>query len=424
MRIAVCALSAVLLSGCSWLGMGGHGSSSNGQSGYYGADCGGQQGGAYGYQGGYSGAAGCGGAGGYGAYGAGSGHAGHGAGYGSGVSGFQGAYGGANGLGGAAGYGQAGYGQAGLAGYSQQAGYGAYGGATTLGANAPYGAGVGGNIVASQYGNGQTVAGGVRTVQGAPIYVNQPYAVPCGGQACGPQLRGGGQAMPFGFEVFGGTDFAVNGDIFGGKAASANTDNFATATAEIVAPAISYKDAFKDGYNVGGAMTYDLNRNTTLLGSVGYQKNEGRTFANGTFQPGSYDAAGTFTSSGPVENVTATMSDLEQISVEGGIRRYVGGWGHGGGLRPYVGASGGFTHNNSVDVTQSSDTTLAPFTQKYVDSGWTPTAAGIIGAEMAVGSRAALGIESGIRWRDNLDTNVGSDDRWSIPVQLRGRVSF
>jgi len=62
--------------------------------------------------------------------------------------------------------------------------------------------------------------------------------------------------------------------------------------------------------------------------------------------------------------------------------------------------------------------------QVDIDSGWTPTAAGIIGAEMAVGPRAAIGVETGIRWRDDLDTNVKSEDRWSIPVSLRGRVAF
>jgi len=43
---------------------------------------------------------------------------------------------------------------------------------------------------------------------------------------------------------------------------------------------------------------------------------------------------------------------------------------------------------------------------------------------MALGHRAAIGVESGIRWRDNLKTNVDSEDRFSIPVKLRGRVSF
>ena len=71
MRLAVCALSAVLLSGCSWLGSGGHQAN-------------------YGYQAGGA--------------------------YDASYAGFSGAYG-------QAGYGQAGYGQYGQMGY-EQAGYG------------------------------------------------------------------------------------------------------------------------------------------------------------------------------------------------------------------------------------------------------------------------------------------------------------
>ena len=118
------------------------------------------------------------------------------------------------------------------------------------------------------------------------------------------------------------------------------------------------------------------------------------------------------------------FSDLEQWTVEGGVRQYMG---YNPTFRPYVGATGGFTHNNSVNLTQTSSggsLTAAANTQEYIDSGWRPTAAGVIGAEMAVGSRAALGVETGIRWRDNLKTNVDSEDRWSIPVSLRGRVAF
>lgn len=458
MRLAVCALSAVLLSGCSWLGMGGHGSA----GGAYGVNCaptgtgyyaGGGSAGACGVGGGYGVAgngygAGAGYGAGYGAGGAGYGTAGYGAGAGYGAAGYgsgAGAGYGVAGYGTGAGYGAGGYGAgagfggvgAGLAangvgtgygvnGYNLQGfqgAYGANGGVTTLGANAGYGSAVyGQNVVGTQYGNGQYVQGaGVQTIQGAPYYVPQPYPAYYGV----PQLRGVGAALPFAFETGIGTEFDIGGDVFGGKEESPNGADFASSTARIgELDAISYDDAFKKGISLGGNLAYDVSRNTTLIGGLGYSKRKGQTLENGTFEPGSYDSAGNFTSSGPVETVTAEYSDLEEWKLEGGVRQYMG---YNPVFRPYVGATGGFTHNNGVDVTQTSSggtLTAAANTQEFIDSGWRPTAAGVIGAEMAVGSRAALGVETGIRWRDNLDTNTKSDDRWSIPVSLRGRVAF
>ena len=448
MRLAVCALSAVLLSGCSWLGMGGHSGSHGSAGGAYGAGCAPTQGAAYGgvYNAGYGAGAGCAGHGG-GAYGQGYGAAGYGQGAGYGQAGY-----------GQAGYGQAGYGAdagfgpyAGVAGYGPagagtgmnggygvdgygaqgygaqgygQAGYGQYGagGVTTLGASAPYGsAAYGQNVVGTQMTNGQYINGQyVQNVAGAPIYVPQPYAAPYGV----PQLRGVGAAMPFGFETFGGTEFDVSGDLFGGKGAGPNNPDFAAATGEVgEVPSIAYSDAFGEGFSIGGGTTYDLSRNTTLLAMAGYSKKDGQTVENGTFTPGSYDpVTEVFTASGATENVTAEFGDLEQFTLEGGVRQYVG---NNYGFRPYVGASAGFTHNNDVRLRQTSDgATALDIDQEYIDSGWRPTAAGVVGAEMAVGNRAAIGVETGIRWRDNLKTNVGSDDRLSIPVSLRGRVSF
>lgn len=481
MRLAVCALSAVLLSGCSWLGMGGQSNGYGVSNGAYGANCApvgygqaGSHGGVYGHGGAGAGCAG-------GAYGVahGQGH-GFGAGYGAGAQGFGAGYGaGAQGFGagygaGAQGYGPGAYG-AGLNGggaYGSgaygttgfgQAGYGtgfgggngatAFGpagfgvggvapglaaqgigggfapgvnggnfatsGVTTLGAGAPFGAAAfGGNVVGTQLSNGQYVNGQyVQNVAGAPIYVPQPYAAPYGV----PQLRGVGAAMPFGFEVFGGSEFDVSGDLIGGKSAGPSDGGGGRAGGF---DAISYADAFSEGKTFGGATTYDVSRNTTLIGSVGYSKKEGQSVSTGSFESGSYDASGAFTpDAGATErHLTGTFSDLEQYTIEGGVRQYMG---NGYGLRPYVGASAGFAHNNDVTLTQTfnDDGTLFG-EQQFIESGWNPTAAGVIGAEMAVGPRAGIGVETGIRWRDNMDANSGGDDRISIPVKLRGRLAF
>jgi len=130
----------------------------------------------------------------------------------------------------------------------------------------------------------------VQNVVGAPIYVPQPYAAPYGV----PQLRGVGAALPFGFEVFAGTEFDVGGDL---------------------------KDAKATGPSEGGG---------------------GR--------------AGGF------------------------VRQYVG---NNVGFRPYVGASAGFGYNNDVDLVQNYNDDGSLFgEQQFIQSGWSPTAAGVVGAEM------------------------------------------
>ena len=247
---------------------------------------------------------------------------------------------------------------------------------------------------------------------GAPVYVPQPYAAPYGV----PQLRGAtvGAAMPFGIEAFGGTDFDVSGDVFTAKepGLAFGSDTVQSGGSE----GISYSDAFDQAKSVGGTLAYDASRNTTVLGTVGYSTADGQTV-------GSYNSVDARTP-GTLEPINATFSDLDLLTVEGGLRQYVGA---NPAFRPYVGATAGFVHNNDVTIQRSyaSDNVAydaAPI--NYIESGWNPTASAVVGAEMAVGPRAAIGVESGVRWRDNMDTLLESEDRVSIPLKLRGRLAF
>ena len=481
MRLAVCTLSAVLLSGCSWLGYGG-GQVGTNQTFGAGTGCG--QAGAYGGQyaygaqyNQYSQASYAGGA--YGNVGCGGGNAYAANGYGMMQGGMmsggtmQGGYGmqgaqtaqinmGLRGTQNVAGYGYA----AGSGGYGTQtaSGYAAGGGSqfingrwvastqnagNILGNAAPYGAAVGGQYanmnaqwtagtatsVAGGYG-GYGASGNVTTVQGSPIYVPQPYPAYYGGgvasggcasnvtYGCG-SLRGGYAALPFGIEFGIGTDIAIGGDIVGAKPAGpalsccgspGNLDVSET-------PAISYGDAYKNAVSYDLAATFDIDSSTTLIGRVGYSNAEGQRLKVGTLDDRQINPAPNTTT----EDLYAQWSDLEQWSIEGGVRKYMGGWNNRmSGVRPYVGAMAGFTHNNAVTLAQES-ATLMPVganVQQYIDAGWTPTASGVVGAEMQVGPRTAIGVEAGIRWQDDLNTNFTSDDRWSVPLKLRGRVSF
>ncbi len=427
MRLAVCALSAVLLSGCSWLGSGGqHHAGFNQGQGAYGVNCApGQQYAQQGYaQHGYAQQIGCG--------------------VGPGQNGYAVQQG----------YGQQGYGQQ-AAGYGQQAVYGqqaAYGGqyaqqgygqgsVATLGSAAPYGAAVGnpyGNVVGTQLSNGQYVNGAaVQNVYGSPVYVPQPYAAGGGAACCGPTLRGPAKALPFGIEAGIGTSFGIGGDVFGGKEEFAPS-GFGPASGGAPGvgrqvssqPSVSYNDAFDETIEYDIAGTYDISPTTTILGRFGYSEADGRTVNLGAaFEPTSTLGFIDENNSAPV---FAEFSDLEQITLEGGVRQYVGGFNNGiTGLRPYVGVTGGAIYNDDVTITQSSDAfvTAANATGvdpsiPFIDGGWNPTASAVLGAEYQVGGRTAIGVEAGIRWQDDYDTLTPSQDRWSVPVRLRGRVSF
>jgi len=471
MRLAVCTLSAVLLSGCSWFGYGGGTSNFNSYS--SGANCnnvgayggqyvqGSQYGGQYAYgqygQANYAGGAhaadGCVGANVYGATG-----------YGvqsvQNVQGFQGAQ---NVMGLRGTQGMQGYGYNAQVGGNQAGGYSASGGqivngqwvfgttgsgsGTVLSGAAPYGAAVGGQYAGmnNQWAAGTTanVAGGygyntsgnVTTVQGAPIYVPQPYPAYYGGGAAGGcagnvtyacgGLRGGFTALPFGIEAGIGTDIAIGGDIVGDKPGGPALGGAPGATLNTSgSSAISYGDAYKNAVNYDLGATYDLDPSTTILGRLGYSKAEGQRVRTGTIDDSTFVPPPTVVTT---EDLYAQWSDLEQWTVEGGVRKYMGGWNNTmSGVRPYVQATAGFVHNNAISLSQSSATLMPEGSnvQPYANAGWNPTASGAIGAEMQVGPRTAVGVEAGIRWKDDLNAIAQTGDRWSVPIKLRGRVSF
>ncbi len=457
MRLAVCTLSAVLLSGCSWFGSGGNsGSFSNYNNGVSCSNAG-NYGGQYGYgnqygqghnTGGGYGTVVCGGAKTYATngYAAQPGYAAQGT---QAVMNLRGAQG-LHGYNAQAGYQAAGY----PGGYGAQLSNGQWGAGssavgTVLGSSAPYGNAVGGQYanLNNQWSTGTTanIAGGygynasgnVRTVQGSPIYVPQPYPAYYGGgvasggcasnmsYVCGGGLRGGSAALPFGIEAGIGTEIAIGGDIIGAKPAGPALGGAPGATLNVSAlNAISYGDAYNTAVSYDLGASYDINPSTTIISRLGYSNAKGERLRIGTIDDSAFVPAPAVVTT---EDLYARWSDLEQFTLEGGVRKYMGGWNNAmGGLRPYAQATAGFTHNNAVSLSQDS-ATLMPIgsnVQTYADAGWTPTASGAIGAEMQLGPRTALGVEAGVRWRDDLNAIFESEDRWSVPIKLRGRISF
>ena len=107
---------------------------------------------------------------------------------------------------------------------------------------------MGGNgVVGTQFSNGQFINGaGVQTVQGAPIFVPQPFPSFVGV----PQLRGVGggiaaAALPFGLGLLAGTEFNIGGDL-----SDARPGGPASGGGGLAAPTpeVSYDDAFGDLY--------------------------------------------------------------------------------------------------------------------------------------------------------------------------------
>lgn len=326
--------------------------------------------------------------------------------------GMDAAYGSQMGYGQQMGYGGANYGAAGCGGAmtptptpcggAMQGTSGDCGGAAGMGGSA-YGYGDQGYGMGQGYGGqggGMAADCGVQMLY-APMTPVMYYAAPQYG-AIKPDR------MPWGIEAGIGMDFDVSGDIFPGEAKKPNF------TSEI--DPISYKDAWKNAIHYDAAVTYDLDHNTTVLGRVDYSKAKGRNNHIGTVYSGE-----------KAEDLYAEFTDLEQVTLEGGVRQYISrDKNHVNGIRPYVAVTGGFTHTNDVDIVQSSATIIDPalYTQQYVYSGWSPTAAGMVGAEWQMGGTKALLLETGLRWKDNLDANYPSDDRIVVPVRLRGRISF
>ncbi|MGB0908057.1 MAG: hypothetical protein ACPGVT_11230 [Maricaulaceae bacterium] len=268
-------------------------------------------------------------------------------------------------------------------------------GPTTLGAYAPYGVAA---MAAPATYTAQTIT--------TPAYANyyampqyQAVATPTYVDCCDtPDLR-------YGLEFGVGTDFDIGGNIFPGEKT--------TKVGGVTLSPIKYKEAWKQAITIDGAVTYDLDHDTTVLGRLGYSKADG--------QQGVIGKSG-------VHNVMAEFSDLEQFTLEGGVRQYLGSNAHNPyrTTRPYVSITGGFTYTDDVYSRMWVDDSSKPLpaAEQYVYDGWTPTVATFIGAEKQIGPSAAIAVETGVRWSDNLETNYISEDRISIPVRLRGRFSF
>lgn len=227
-----------------------------------------------------------------------------------------------------------------------------------------------------------------------------------------------------------GPEFSVGGDVFGGG----DTHEGFTGPVTVLND-VSMNDAYNTGYRAELGGSYAFTPSRKLTGQVFYAQADGQDVLLGT-QDG-VDLRGQF-------------SDYKSWGVEAGLRQYfrpadvplIRT------VRPYVEGKLGAAHVDSIGVENLRETvpTVAatPTSLALYESGWVPTAAGMIGIETPVFNRMTVGIETGLRYTgkpksDNIDVTStvapldfnrryaganNAGDRFTVPVTIRGRYRF
>jgi len=236
---------------------------------------------------------------------------------------------------------------------------------------------------------------------------------------------------------------------------------------------ISFTNAWSTPINIKGGLEHIINNNFTTFANVGYTYAEGETIdavsVDGTLyrqtreQP--YDATPdpvgdpiintTFIPSQNIATFSYDVSALEKFDLELGGRYYFNPLVRSDGFRavtPFVGASVGASRVNAVDVnvthTQASyqqafegtegatyEVPNAGSTRLY-DAQWLPQGQLNIGAEWQVTPGFALAAETGLKVEGSRDyadftnadgdivTDASGDTNFTIPLTLRGSVNF
>ncbi len=214
-----------------------------------------------------------------------------------------------------------------------------------------------------------------------------------------------------------GPEFFLGGD--------AITDDI-NAIDNVFANETSLNDAFDEGmrYELGGSYALNPNRKVTVMGS--YAEADGDNVSLGTING---------------DALTGQFSDYQRYGVEVGLRQYFTPTPAPvfGSVRPYVEGKVGAAHVDDIVLTnaQLGGAAYNGGTVRMYESGWVPTAAGMVGVEAPVFKRATLALETGIRYTGVMEsdtrdlgpgvplagTNNGMES-WTVPVQLRGRYRF
>ena len=225
-----------------------------------------------------------------------------------------------------------------------------------------------------------------------------------------------------------GPEFFVGGDAITGNRTNREADVLASNPGlEGVNPnSLSMSDAYDPGmrYELGGSYALNPNRKVTLMGS--YAEADGERVSLGTINGA---------------QLSGDMSDYQRYGVEVGLRQYFTPTAAPvfNSVRPYVEGKLGAAHVDDIALTNATlgNNAYSNGTVRMYESGWVPTAAGMVGLEAPVFNRATLGLETGLRYTgvmksDTTDLNRGvplagtnnGASSWTMPVMLRGRYRF
>jgi len=249
-------------------------------------------------------------------------------------------------------------------------------------------------------------------------------------------------------------------------------------------PTISFDDAWATPASIKGGLEYILNDKTTVFANGGYTQAEGNAGTTATVTATIYksvveqDDLGNIIAGGieyipnvEIATFSYDFSELKRYDLEVGARRYFNPIVKSEGFRtitPFVGASVGASHINAADITfgqqqasygqtyenlstGSNDGETSWFevpadnpgaspllgtTARLYDSQWLPQGQLNVGAEWQVTPGFALAAETGVRIqgaREYADfTNAAGDlvegqkgdTNISVPLTLRGSVNF
>lgn len=252
----------------------------------------------------------------------------------------------------------------------------------------------------------------------------------------------------------------------GSIASGAITDTLYSAAIEQVnAPTVSFDDVYTTPVKVSAGLEYILSPKLTVFANGGYayaEGNDGSAISvDGTLlrtvSTQAYDTTTNQPVGGPVTNTsfipnqeianfTYDFSDMRRYDLEVGARKYfnpiVRDQQHRT-VTPFVGVSAGASHHSAVSATveqrqlfyerafEDGDAVfydvVAPTNRVEIyDSEWLPNGSLTAGVEWQLTSGTALALESGVRYEKSRDYIGGAegDSNISVPVTLRGSFNF
>lgn len=229
-------------------------------------------------------------------------------------------------------------------------------------------------------------------------------------------------------------------------------------------------DIYGAPFTLGAGAEYQLNDRFAIFGNASYTAAEGgegsrsvseadvhqlqitTNYIEDAGNPGTFIENGTPALSNTyltdviVARTSATTNDLRRGNLEIGGRYY---------FKdafpqylerpvtPYVSASAGAAHYNALEVSQQSEILglntfwddpanpqysreTASSAVEILKDGWVPTGSVTVGAEWQVTPKAALAFETGLRYEGGRDVTAGgeTDENFAIPLTIRGSIGF